>query len=169
MKRKYKIIIISAVILMMLFLAWFAAEPIHVKLLVGSARIIGNKVPARLSVDGVSLENAHCFREDSLFNGEKSNRLVLWVEIPETPLGRDILIVDPDSRKVYLPAAGTDDYKLLWKKWLIQSDSGAMGVAFGDSKLDPNDPNFQQAGNMISFSIPPVLGLPSGRWELKLN
>lgn len=169
MKRKAKIILISVGIPITLLLVWFASDRIHAKLLVGAARILRHRVPVVLSVEGVSLHNVYCFREDSLFSGERSGRLILWVEIPKAVLGRDILIVDPDSKKVCLPNSSSRHYKLLWKKWLIQSDSGVQGVAFGDSKLDPNDPSFQQAGNIISFSIPPILGLPSGRWTLKLN
>lgn len=59
--------------------------------------------------------------------------------------------------------------KPLGNKRLVQSDSGAVGIAFGDSKLDERDPNFQQSGDLISFTIPPVLDLPSGRWNIKID
>ncbi|UCE46740.1 MAG: hypothetical protein JSW47_14120 [Phycisphaerales bacterium] len=169
MKRKTKIVIISVVTSVIFLLVWFASDRIRLRLLVGAARILRDAVAVQLSVDGASVGNVRCFREDTVFDGGKSNRLVLWVEIPKASYGRDILIVDPDSRKIYLPNASSNDYKLLWKRWLMQSDSGAMGAAFGDSKPDPDDPNFQQADNIISFTIPPILDLPSGRWELKLN
>ena len=84
-------------------------------------------------------------------------------------LGRHILVVDLDREEVLVPNPGVRNYQLLWHKWLIQSESGALGVPFGHPKLDANDPDFQQSGNVISFTIPPVLNLPPGRWKLKID
>jgi hypothetical protein len=95
--------------------------------------------------------------------------LVLWVESPDAALGRDILVVDLDHGEVLVPNFGWDDYRLLRNRWLIQSDSGAQGVPFGDAKLDAADPNFQPFGNSICFTIPAVLDLPAGRWNVRID
>ena len=83
--------------------------------------------------------------------------------------GRHVLILDLDHRKVGVPNSDISGYRLVWGRWLLQSEGGDGGVPFGDSKLDANDPGFQQSGNEISFTIPPVLNLPPGRWKLTID
>lgn len=53
--------------------------------------------------------------------------------------------------------------------WLLQAESGALGVLFGDPKLDGRDPDFQRSGDLISFTIYPEHGLPSDRWTVRID
>lgn len=83
--------------------------------------------------------------------------------------GRHILIVDSAHQEVSLPNSSARQYKLLLGRWLLQAESGAWGVPFGDPKLDGRDPDFQRSGDVISFTIYPELGLPSGRWTVRID
>lgn len=169
MKRRRKTAFILFATVALLATVSLAVPPIYCKLLCGAARILSRPVDVVLEVDGRPMEGVRCFRESTRFDGTPSNRLVLHIKDPNAILGREILIVAPTDGMVLLPNASFADYRLILNKWLIQSDSGACGVAFGDSKLDARDPDFQQSGNMISFTIPPVLDLPSGRWNLRIG
>jgi len=169
MKRRSKIIIVIILLSLSTAVAWFASDYIHGKLLIGTARVLKNKVPIILTVDGNLINGVLCFREPCLYNGGASKRLVLWLENPQAVTGRKILIVDPEKEKVFIPNSSTRDYKLLLNRWLLQSESGSVGVAFGYSKLDKRDPDFQMVGNLISFTIPSVLNLPPGRWNIQIK
>lgn len=171
MKRKSKFILVVIIILLSfsIIFTWFASYYIHGKLLFGTARVLTNKVPIILTVDDNPINDVLCFREPCLYHGGVSKRLVLWLENPQAVADRYILIVDPEKEKVGIPNSSTHQYKLLWKRWLIQAESGIGVVAFGDSKLDKRDPEFQQVGNLISFTIPPVKNLPSGRWNIQIK
>jgi len=144
-------------------------DPIYRKLLLGCARVLKRELPVIVEVDNRQLQGVRCFVEPGEFGNHRSKGLVLWVEDPRIALGYDVLIADLDNEKIISPNSGDQNYRLLSNAWLIQSDSGAAGVPFGDPKLDANDPNFQQSGNLISFTMPPVLGLPSGRWNVRID
>jgi hypothetical protein len=167
MKRRTKIIAIALCTLAALAITKIASDPIYGKLLVGTARVLTKRIPITLEVGDQRIDRVWCFRESNLFHGGASKRLILWLESPHAVLGREILVVDLNRGKVYLPNSSTLDYKLISRRWLVQSEGGDGGVAFGDSKLDASDPHFQQSGKSISFTIPPMLDLPSGRWNVK--
>jgi len=156
-------------ILVAMIVLWHRTDPIHKKLLLGCARVLKKQIPVTLEVDDRKIQGVRCFVEPGEFGNHRSRGLVLWVEDPRAVLGYHILIVDLDNKKIISPNSGDRNYRLLGNKRLIQSDSGAVGVAFGDSKLDDGDPNFQRSGNLISFTIPPVLDLPSGRWKVRID
>ncbi len=169
MKRRLLVLGGFVCILGVAFLAWLRSGSIYPKLLLGWARVLTRQIPVTAEVGGRRLEGTRCFVEPGEFQNQRSKGLVLWVENPAAVLGRDILVVDLDHGEVLVPNSGWNHYRLLRNKWLIQSDSGAQGVPFGDAKLDAADPNLQRSGNLISFTIPAVLDLPAGRWNVRID
>jgi hypothetical protein len=170
MKRRLMMLAGVGFVLAALFVLWYdTTHSIYAKLLLGNARVLTSQVAITVAVDDRELRGVRCFAEPGEFRNHRSKGLVLWVDDPHALLGRHVLVVDLDRRSILLPNFGLDDYKLLGNKRLMQSDSGAVGVAFGDSKLDERDPDFQQSGNLISFTIPPVLDLPAGRWSVRID
>jgi len=151
------------------FFIWNRSGSIYPKLPFGWARVLTERIPIAVEVDGRRLETVYSFAEPGRFHGPSSDRLALWLKDPNSVLGYDVLIIDRDREEVLVPCSGVRNYRLLRNRWLVQSDSGAEGVAFGNPKLDGRDPDFQQSEDTISFTIPPVLDLPSGRWNLKVN
>jgi hypothetical protein len=170
MKRRSKMMIgVGVCALIVLIIVGRLADPIYRKLLLGWARVLTKEIPVTVEIDDHALGNVRCFAEPGEFRNHRSKGLVLWLENPRYALGYDVLVVDLDHGQVLVPNCGAGHYKLLRNGWLIQADSGAMGVPFGDSKLDANNPDFRQSGNVISFTIPPVLNLPSGRWNVTVD
>ena len=169
MKPRLLMLAGAGCILVAMIVLWHRTDPIHKKLLLGCARVLKKQIPVTLEVDDRKIQGVRCFVEPGEFRNHRSKGLVLWVEDPRAALGYHVLIADLDHKRILLPNSGDRNYRLLGSKRLIQSDSGAVGVAFGDSKLDERDPNFQQSGNWISFTIPPVLDLPSGRWTVRID
>ena len=145
------------------------ADPVSRKLLLGEARILTKQIPVTVQIDGHKLERVRCFVEPGEFRNHRSDGLVLRMDGAHSERGCDVLIVDLDHGSVLVPSYSTRNYRLLRDRWLIQSDSGAAGVPSGDSKLDANDPDFRRSGNVISFTIPPVLNLPPGRWNVTVD
>lgn len=166
-RRRTAIILLSVAILVAL--EWLASQPIYCKLLFGMARILSQQVDVVLEIDGRLVPGVRCFKESTLYDGRPSDRLVLYIDDPNTLLKRHIILVAPAHGMVLLPKPSTRDYRLIRDRWLIQSDSGAEGVAFGDTKLDDRDPDFRRSKDTCSFTIPPVLDLPAGRWNLRIS
>jgi hypothetical protein len=166
---KRRVIVLGGVlcILGVAFLAWLRSGSIYPKLLLGWARVLTKQIPVTVEIGDRRLESARCFVEPGEFQNHRSQGLVLWVEDPADVLGRHILVMDQGHGEVLVPNSGQNHYRLLRNRWLIQSDSGAQGIPFGNAKLDATDPNFQQSGNSISFTIPAVLDLPAGRWNVR--
>ena len=169
MKRRFKILAVVACCLVVLILVLHETDPIYRKLLLGWARVLKKQIPVTVEVGDHQLPGVRCFTEPGEFGNHRSKGLGLRMKDPHAVLGYHVLIVDLDHRKILLPNSGVGDYRLLGNKRLIQADSGAVGVAFGDSKLDECDPNLQQSGNLISFTIASVWGLPSGRLNVRID
>ena len=169
MKRRSKMTVAAIDALVVFLTVWCLTDPIIAKVLLGEARVLREQIPVVVEISEHQLQNIRCFAEPGEFRNHRSKGLVLWVENPRAMLGRHLLVLDLDHEKVLVPNASGRDYRLLWNKWLIQSESGAVAVPFGDSKLDANDPDFQQSGNVISFTIPPVLNLLPGRWNVTIS
>jgi hypothetical protein len=169
MKRRSKMTVAAVCVLTASIVVWFLTDPIYAKLLLGQARALRKQIPVTVEVSDHRLPGVRCFAEPGKFWNHRSKGLVLRLENPHAVLGYHVLIIDLDHRAVLVPNSDRNDYRLLRDKWLLQSNSGTEGVPFGDSKLDANDPTFQQLGNVISFSIPPVLDLPSGRWTVTVD
>ena len=87
--------------------------------------------------------------------------------------GRHVLILDLDHRKVGRAQFGISQIT----GWFGEDGScnkpkegrGWWSARSVTPRLDANDPGFQQLGNEVSFTIPPVLNLPPGRWKLTID
>ena len=168
MKKWYKRCSFGFVIFVILIFVWFVSDIIHMKLFVGGARILTKQVHINIEIDGQRFDDFFCFEDTGQFGDGHSKRLVLWIKSSESNYLREILIVDTTNRKILLPNSSDNCYKLICEKYLMQSNSGAYGVAFGDSKLDANDPEYQNTNGTISFNIPSnEFGIPSGRWTIQ--
>lgn len=170
MKRRWKTAIILLCVAILLAIAALASQPVYCRLLLGTSRILSEQVGVVLEINGRPVPGVRCFKESTRYDGSPSDRLVLYFDDPDALLKRHILLVAPADGMVLLPNLSTRDYRLISDRWLIQSDSGAQGVAFGDSKLDGVDPHFERSEGTVSFTVPfPLLGLPTGRWSLRID
>lgn len=169
MKRRTRIIAAILCAIAVLAVVEVVSVPIYGKLLTGTARILTERIPITVKIGDRRIERVWCFRESNRFRGGVRRSLILWLESPRAMFGRHVLILDLDHGTVHVPNSAISDYRLILRRWLVQSEKGDGGVPFGAPKLDTNDPDFQQSGNEISFTIPPVLNLPPGRWELTID
>ena len=168
MKRRSRIVALTGTILVLLAGAGMLSDPLSRKLLLGQARLLTQELPVTAEVDGHRLEAIRCFAEPGRFGSPASKRLVLWMDETGGTIPHRALIVDLDNGKVIVPNASQANYRLLGRRWLAQSDSGAEGVPFGHPKLDARDPGFHRSADTVSFTVPAVLNLPSGQWSLRL-
>jgi hypothetical protein len=168
MKRRSRAVVLAGIALVLLASAGTVSDPLSRQLLLGQATLLRHEISVTGEVDGHRLEAIRCFAEPGRFGGPASQRLVLWMDDTGGTIPHRVLIVDLDNGKVIVPNASQANYRLLGRRWLAQSDSGAEGVLFGDPKLDARDPGFQRSADTVSFTVPAVLNLPSGQWSLRL-
>lgn len=105
-------------------------EPV-LRFLIGDARVHSNLVSATVKEDGVELSNAKVFE---IKNGEQ-----LLVYSPDSKASYKVIIINKVINNIGQTNSGKERYKLLFDKYLIQTD-GAYGVVYASSvkwELDP--------------------------------
>src|SRR4028119_842455 len=154
-----RLIIVTAVICVVASVYLFYHQPIILKAATGSARILSSPVEATIKIDGEVQPAAKCFAVKSRFDGSAADNFVLWLPDASAIYGRDVFIVDRLHHDVGLPNAGNSDYYLLWDRFLFQSESGSMYVAFKSPKFAKQDPQLELGDKYIKFIVPgsPVL------------
>lgn len=133
---------------------YFFLNPIVIKLIVGSARIIGEEVKSEIVINGKKEPDVKVFACDSDFYGNKRNHLIVCFRDSEQDLGFPVLVIDRETQQVKLPNASTEDYKVILGK-LLQSESGAnVMIPLNDPiKGFGFEPELQINDQVIRFKI----------------
>ena len=119
------------------------------KLLLHQARLI-KESEATISNKQGKLEKSKVFSYLDLNGAEK---IVVYLENPNTYLKRNILIIDKENNKIGVPNLNIRDYSL-WGNYLFQNNSGESFVPFGHFKSGHFNPNLNITNDEITFILP---------------
>lgn len=156
---KRSITISSAIVLTALAVITAARNPILLKIPIGKARVISNKVNAAIYLDGQKSNDSYLFKEGSHFDKTSSDRLILWVE--DGDLRRKILIVHTEGKSVGQPNSGKNCYALLFGN-LIQAESACISIPIGSEKSwRGHDLKFKSEQGIIEFELPTSDSMPA--------
>lgn len=148
-------IIISILLAISIVTIFIIVNPISLKLLAGSARVIGLENKSKIFINGNQKLNAKLFKVKSNFE-ENENRdyLILYLRDVKDYAGIPVWIIDKKNKIIAFPNASKNDYNLIFGN-LIQSDSGANVLIPINDKLKgfSFDPNLKIVNKNISFEI----------------
>ena len=164
-----KIGFLAAATFILILIGIYSVQPILLKAVIGTARVITTPVEAVVRIDGEPQSSARCFHVGSSFDGSPSDYFILWLPNPNANYGRDVLFIDRMHDDVGLPNASDRDYQLFWNSVLFQSESGSKYVSFGRSKFEPFDLHLELADQQISFVMPESPILRGKRVEISFN
>ena len=164
-----KWILVCLLVLFLLLGGLFYSNPILLKTVTGTARILSNNLNATIKIDGEIRPYVKCFVVDSSFNGTPADYLILWIPEDSANYGRDVIFVDRLHHDAGLPNAGDKDYYLMWNRFLLQSESGSKYVPFSSGKFDNQITHFESSDGRISFVVPASSTLPKKKIEITWN
>ena len=145
-------------------------HPLTLKLLNGSSRILSPPMRTTIKMDGQVQTAAKCFAMKTLFDGEPTDSLVIWLPNASSFYGRGILMINRNEKLVGMPNSSSTDYELLLNRYLLQAESGSLNVPFTSAKWDKQDPQLEIAHNRIEFTLPELdAGFSHKRIEVVLH
>lgn len=169
---KKRRIIISASVPLVAFAVCaylYNEHPLTLKLLNGSSRVL-SPVRTTIKMDGQIQTTAKCFAMTTLFDGEPTDSLVIWLPNASSHYGREILMINRNEKLVGMPNSSNIQYELLLNRYLLQAESGSLNVPFTSAKWDNQDPKLEIAENNIKFTLPELdTALSSKRIEVVLH
>jgi len=118
---------------LVLLIVYIFCNPMVIKLIFGSARIIGSAAKSEIMINGKKDPDVKVYRCDTDFYGNRRNYLIVYLKDSSQNLKIPVLVIDRETQQVKLPNASADDYKVILGK-LLQSESGANGM------ISLNDP-----------------------------
>ena len=154
---KKKQIILAASVLLVAFAACvylYNEHPLTLKLLNGSSRVLSPPMRTTIKMDGQIQTAAKCFAMKTLFDGEPTDSLVIWLPNASSFYGREILIINRNEKLVGMPNSSNIQYELLLNRYLLQAESGSLNAPFTSAKWDKQDPQLEIAENKIEFILP---------------
>lgn len=125
-------------------------------------RILAPPLNTIVFVDGEPNPGAKVFNMKTTYDDQKPiDCLILYIPNEANPLGRDIIIIDRNNRKIGLPNASKRNYSLLFNYFLMQGGGSDWFVPFdlndGGVKGWNFDPDLKINENRIYFKVPPEL------------
>lgn len=164
--RKWIVVGIGLIVIGAFFgIFLFKEHPAVLKVFAGSARVLSQKFPASVYVNGIENPRAFCFKVNKSFYGAPRDQIVIWLPDQSFGNGRAVLIVDRTFQEVGLPNNGLDDYDLIWDSFLFQSESGSGYKKFGYFYFGL-DPKLKIRAKQVQFVLPSLMG--GNRIEIKL-
>ncbi len=148
-----KKLILILVTLSALFLGvMLLRHPIILKTATGSARVLSSPLNATIKIDGIVQPSARCFMMETYFDGNRADRIVLWLQ--DTPVPFKVLIVDKLDQEVGYPRLDRMRYDLLWNRYLFQADNAVAITSFRSEKSFAQNPRLEIRDNYIRFVVP---------------
>lgn len=149
MKKRNLVIVPLVFLTVYLFL-----NPIVIKLIVGSARVIGSETKSEVWINGKKDPDIKVFACDSDFYGNSRNYRIISFRDSDQNFEMPVLVIDREAQLVKIPNASTEDYKVLLGK-LLQSESGANAmIPLNDPIKGPGfEPELEMDDHEIRFKI----------------
>jgi hypothetical protein len=132
-----------------------AVNPIIVKWITGSARLIGKEIQNEVYINGKRKSEVKLFHVNSdFYNKKKKKNLVLYLIDLKQYDGIPVIIIDLKDKFVGFPNASISDYNLYFGN-LIQSESGANVIIPINDGLKGwgYEPKLKINGKEISFEL----------------
>ena len=146
-KNLLLILIITSLILIFIY-----QNPILLKYITNSARIIGKEKTAKIYTNGELNKNIKLFSVTSYFDGKPANYDLLVFNLK---VSRKVISINYDYNYIGLPTSTNEkDYKIIFGN-LIQSDLGGQFTPINDAyKGFDFEPELILKGNTIKFNLP---------------